>query len=240
MRRRPTTCRCWPSTASAAHEHAVAVAQSRGPASRCSAMAQTRRRVVAGLAALAAGTGAAYAVCGPAAVGVVGAELGVRHGGGLRLEHARRHGLHRHHRRGRQRDLQLSRGRVHPQRGLHRRGPDRVHPDRGCRRRPGVAAARHAGGAGVERDLPLRHARDLPVRLRQPQLHEGHDRGRGPRRHDHDHDEHLHDRGRHVDRARGPGAGRRDARRPAGPRRRPRARGSAWLIASAARCCAAR
>ena len=32
-------------------------------------MAQTRRRVVAGLAALVAGTGAAYAVCGPAAVG---------------------------------------------------------------------------------------------------------------------------------------------------------------------------
>ena len=32
-------------------------------------MAHTRRRVVAGLAALAAGTGAAYAVCGPAAVG---------------------------------------------------------------------------------------------------------------------------------------------------------------------------
>jgi plastocyanin len=32
-------------------------------------MAHTRRRVVAGLAALAAGTAAAYAVCGPAAVG---------------------------------------------------------------------------------------------------------------------------------------------------------------------------
>jgi plastocyanin len=32
-------------------------------------MAHTRRRVVAGLAALVAGTGAAYAVCGPAAVG---------------------------------------------------------------------------------------------------------------------------------------------------------------------------
>ncbi|MGZ4278608.1 MAG: cupredoxin domain-containing protein [Solirubrobacteraceae bacterium] len=32
-------------------------------------MSQTRRRVVAGLAALAAGTAAAYAVCGPAAVG---------------------------------------------------------------------------------------------------------------------------------------------------------------------------
>ena len=32
-------------------------------------MAHTRRRVVAGLAALAAGTGAAYAVCGPTAVG---------------------------------------------------------------------------------------------------------------------------------------------------------------------------
>ena len=32
-------------------------------------MSQTRRRVVAGLAALAAGTGTAYAVCGPAAVG---------------------------------------------------------------------------------------------------------------------------------------------------------------------------
>ncbi|HEX6697422.1 MAG TPA: plastocyanin/azurin family copper-binding protein [Solirubrobacteraceae bacterium] len=32
-------------------------------------MAHTRRRVVAGLAALAAGMGAAYAVCGPAAVG---------------------------------------------------------------------------------------------------------------------------------------------------------------------------
>ena len=44
-------------------------AQRRGPAIRCSAMSQTRRRVVAGLAALAAGTAAAYAVCGPAAVG---------------------------------------------------------------------------------------------------------------------------------------------------------------------------
>ena len=201
-------------------------------------MAQTRRRVVAGLAALAAGTGAAYAVCGPAAVGASAPSSAsvtavdfdwsmpgatdytdtIAAGGTVTFSYPAGVSIH---------NVDFTGG--------------------------GPTACTQTAGAAVGPVSPLPAAPEAPgwsgtCRFDTPGTYQfvcdNHNYMKGtivvegararprPRR--------AAPRPAGTSTAPGDQAPALGRRRPAAPRRRPRARASAWLTASAARCCAAR
>ena len=177
--------------------------------------------MVAGLAALAAGTGAAYAVCGPAAVGASAPSTAtvtavdfdwsmpgatdytdtIAAGGTVTFSYPAGVSIH---------NVDFTGG--------------------------GPTACTQTAGAAVGPVSPLPAAPEAPgwsgtCRFDTPGTYQfvcdNHNymkgtivvEGRGTH---HDHDTSTSTTDGHVDRARGPGAGRREPRRPAGPRRRPR------------------